>query len=187
MNGQFFLSSPTIDYPTPPLKSERLSMIFEESGLISSSRIKLALKDRLIYPHLSFGEILVLRGWIKPKTVIFFNRDWSQVIQQKEKRRLGEYLQQAALLNPEHINSILQEQQKRGSRFGEIAIEQGLIRSMTIEFFLNYLYPEQFNTATIIERGTEDIDRFTKLTVSSETYLLDSTYKQYFTSHQTTV
>jgi hypothetical protein len=67
MNSQIFSSYPTIDYPSPPLKSERLSMILEESGLVSSSRLKLAFQDRLIYPNLSFDEILVVRGWVKPK------------------------------------------------------------------------------------------------------------------------
>lgn len=152
--------------------------------MVSSSRLKLAFQDRLIYPNLSFDEILVVRGWVKPKTVMFFNRDWSKVVKEKQKRRLGEYLQQAALLNSEHIEWILQKQQKRGSRFGQIAIEQGLIRPITIDFFLSYLCPERLEASTKIERGAEDIDRFTNSTINSQEYLVDSTYKQYFTHLQ---
>jgi hypothetical protein len=180
---QVLLSFPSIDYPVPA-RSELLGMLLEESGLVSSSRIKLALQDRLGYPHLSFGEILVLRGWVKPKTVIFFNQYWQQELKQREKKRLGEYLLQAALLNSENVRGILQEQRKTGTRFGEIAIKQGLIRPMTVDFFLNYLHPERSDTSFKIEQGAEEIDQFTKLTVNSEAYLLDATYKQFFTYQQ---
>ena len=54
---------------------------------------------------------------------------------------LGEILQQAGLLSPQHIREVLriQQQHHKNYRFGEILIQQGYLASTTIDFFADDL------------------------------------------------
>lgn len=53
---------------------------------------------------------------------------------------LGEILQQAGLLSPQHIRHTLKiQQQDRNYRFGEILVEEGYLPPETVNFFINDL------------------------------------------------
>ena len=60
---------------------------------------------------------------------------------QAEYLPLGEILQQAGLLSPQHIREVLkiQQQHQQSYRFGEILIQQGYLPSETIDFFADDL------------------------------------------------
>lgn len=50
---------------------EPIGQILKRAGLLSDSQIQLALMDQNQH-NLLFGEILVMRGWLKPQTLNFF-------------------------------------------------------------------------------------------------------------------
>jgi N-acetylglucosaminyldiphosphoundecaprenol N-acetyl-beta-D-mannosaminyltransferase len=59
---------------------------------------------------------------------------------QTEYLPLGEILQQAGLLSPQHIRQALRiQKQCQDYRFGEIIIQEGYLPSATISFFINDL------------------------------------------------
>ena len=131
---------------TPDLlkqKSKRLGTILREADLVSISQLDLALKDQANFPDLRIGEILAMRGWIKAETADFFVQNWSQILQNSTRQPLGQYLIQSAILKPEELEKILEEQKQTGIRFGTIAVMQGLLKSTTLDFFLMYLFPEE--------------------------------------------
>lgn len=116
-----------------------LGLVLQRAGLVSPEQIKIALQDQARLPNRRLGEILALRGWIKPETVSFFAEKWPKLIEQKHKQPLGEYLKAAALLNEQQIGIILQEQKVTGLKFGILAVFQGLIEQATLDFFLEEL------------------------------------------------
>ena len=126
---------------------KRLGIILLEADLVSVAQIEVALHDQVHSPNLRLGEILAIRGWIKQETADFFAQDWPDLIKQKSRKRLGWYLQQAALLKEEDINKILDEQRVTGIRFGTVAVLQGFLKSTTLDFFLMYLFPKEFKVS----------------------------------------
>ncbi|NJL98478.1 MAG: hypothetical protein HC924_06490, partial [Synechococcaceae cyanobacterium SM2_3_2] len=50
---------------------EPIGQLLKRAGLLSDSQIQLALMDQHQH-NLLFGEILVMRGWLKPQTLNFF-------------------------------------------------------------------------------------------------------------------
>ncbi|MBE9170599.1 tetratricopeptide repeat protein [Pleurocapsales cyanobacterium LEGE 06147] len=116
-----------------------LGLVLQRAGLVSPEQIKIALRDQTRLPNRRIGEILALRGWIKPETVSFFAEKWPKLIQQKQKQPLGQYLKAAALLNEQQIETILKEQKVTGLKFGILAVFQGLIEQATLDFFLEEL------------------------------------------------
>ncbi|GAB4217590.1 MAG: hypothetical protein OHK0012_22510 [Synechococcales cyanobacterium] len=54
----------------PP--SEPIGQILKRAGLLSDAQIQIALNDQTLQDGLLFGEVLVLRGWLKAKTLDFF-------------------------------------------------------------------------------------------------------------------
>ncbi|MGV2829091.1 hypothetical protein [Myxosarcina sp. GI1(2024)] len=121
---------------------QKLGELLIEAGLVSSSQIEVALREQQANPDLLLGEILVLHGWIKSKTVNFFATDWHKLARKTNKHKLGYYLRQAALLKEADIEAILEEQKQTGVRFGTIAVFQGYLRLTTLDFFLMRLFPE---------------------------------------------
>lgn len=132
------------------IQPKRLGIILQEADLVSPFQIESALKDKIQHPHLRIGEILAQRGIINPKTADFFAKDWYKLIEQDERDALGYYLQQAALLDREQIEAILEEQKKTGIRFGTVAVFQGFLKSTTLDFFLINLFPEEFDVSPFI-------------------------------------
>ena len=127
------------------IEPKRIGTILREADLVSLHQLDLALKDQAQFPNLRLGEILAMRGWIKSETADFFVQDWSKIVTDRDRKPLGYYLVQSALLKPEQIEIILQEQKSTGIRFGTIAVMQGLLKSTTLDFFLMNLFPRELN------------------------------------------
>ena len=127
------------------IEPKRIGTILREADLVSLHQLNLALKDQAKFPHLRLGEILAMRGWIKSETADFFVQDWSKIVTNRDRKPLGYYLVQSALLKPEQIETILEEQKSTGIRFGTIAVMQGLLKSTTLDFFLMNLFPRELN------------------------------------------
>jgi hypothetical protein len=133
---------------------QRLGEVLCRSGIISVAQLEVALYDQLEYAHIRLGEILALRGWVKQETADFFVEQWPQLQSQRYRHRLGYYLRQAALLDPDQVEMILKQQQHqhhKGLRFGTLAVLQGWIRQQTLDFFLDSLFPAQASTASFPE------------------------------------
>ena len=128
----------------------KIGMILQEADLVSPHQIKSALRVKKHYSHLLFGEILAMQGWLKPETADFFVEEWSNLLANRYRKPLGYYLQQAALLESEDIEVILEEQIRTGVRFGTVAVLQGFIKSTTLDFFLMNLFPQQFGDSPFI-------------------------------------
>ncbi|MBE9046975.1 hypothetical protein IQ255_21645 [Pleurocapsales cyanobacterium LEGE 10410] len=129
---------------------KNLGTILQEADLVSSLQIEAALATQADHPKLRIGEILASQGSIKSETADFFAQDWSKVVVQPDKRALGYYLRQAAILNSAQIEVILAKQRATGVRFGTIAVYQGFLKSTTLDFFLANLFPEELNVSPFI-------------------------------------
>ena len=120
-----------------------LGQILQQAGLVSSAQIEVALINQSIYHELRIGEILVLHGWLKQETADFFAEKWQDIIKEKKRKPLGQYLKDAGLVNEEQIQEILQEQKRTFLRFGGVAILKGYLKPNTLDFFLEHLFPQQ--------------------------------------------
>jgi hypothetical protein len=127
-----------------------IGAILQKAGLISPAQIQVALLDQIQYDSLLLGEILALHGWINQKTVDFFALHWHELLRQKYKQPIGEYLKEAYLLTDEQIKIILKEQEKTLIRFGALAVIKGYLKKNTVDFFLSYLYPNQRKESAFI-------------------------------------
>ena len=118
-----------------------LGQILIEAGLIPISQIELALQEQK-HTGYKIGEILVLHGWIEQKIVDFFIEQWSELIKKENKKPLAYYLQEAGLLDAEQIEAILKLQKLKHKkvRFHRLAVEQGYIKRITVDFFLAHLF-----------------------------------------------
>jgi len=116
-----------------------LGMVLQSAGLISLEQLAKALKIQAEYTQMKLGEILILQEAIQPQTIDFFVDQWQEIRDEGKQLFLGQYLQDAHLLNSEQTQFILTEQQKRWRLFGEIAVEQGWIKQITVDFFVNSL------------------------------------------------
>ena len=128
------------------LSIEPLGFLLQKADLVSTSQIELALQDQIKSHNLKIGEILARRGWIKQQTADFFAEQWNSLLSQKSKQPLGYYLKEAALLTENQIKTILSQQKQKkvlGLRFGALVVLNGWLKSTTVEFFLNYFYPER--------------------------------------------
>ncbi|MBD2580544.1 tetratricopeptide repeat protein [Oscillatoria sp. FACHB-1406] len=119
----------------PGLIGERL----QAAGLMTAERVESILTYQRKHPDLRFGDIAVMWGWLKPETFDFLVKNLPQSAKTKRSQRLGYYLKSAALLNDFQIGTILEyQQEKRGLRFGEVAVRQGWLNSETIDFFVKH-------------------------------------------------
>ena len=132
------------------IQNQTLGSLLQEADLVSSWQIESALQDKLQHPNLRIGEILAQKNIIKPETADFFAQDWSRIVIAPEKDAIGYYLQQAAILDRDQIETILAEQRETGVRFGTVAVFQGFIRSTTLDFFLANLYPEELHASPFV-------------------------------------
>lgn len=132
--------------------------ILQEAGLITRPQLDLALRDQEYYQDMRLGEILALRGWIEQNTADFFVQEWFKLIDRSIEKPLGFYLRKAGLLTEEQIQRILIEQHKESLRFGMIAVQQGLIKQNTVNFFVKNLFPSQIKkTVTNIQDDQQTV------------------------------
>ena len=118
-----------------------LGQILVEAGLVSIGQIELALQEQQ-ESGLKIGEIISLHGWVNQETANFFAEQWKILIQIKEKKPLIYYFQEAALLDKQQIKTILEIQQKQQKkhRFHHLAVKQGYLKQVTVDYFLTYLF-----------------------------------------------
>nr|MDJ0600188.1 hypothetical protein [Crocosphaera sp.] len=76
----------------------------------------------------------------KQETVDFFAEEWEQCLKQGAKYPIGEYFKKAGLLQEDDIETILCLQKRLKRKFGEIAVNQGLLKRKTLDFFLENLF-----------------------------------------------
>jgi hypothetical protein len=124
------------------INKKRLGEILEEAGLISPAQITIALQDQSIYEDMRIGEILALRGWVKQETADFFADKLPAIVKQQNKKPLGFYLKEAALLDEAQIKMLLAEQVRLTTpriRFGKLVVLKGWLKQSTVDFFLDNL------------------------------------------------
>jgi hypothetical protein len=121
-------------------QNKPLGQILLEAGLISIGQIELALQEQQ-KSGLMIGKIIANHGWIEQKTADFFAEKWKPLLQIEEKHPLVYYFQEAALLNPQQIKTLLTIQKQSGQkRFHNLAVEQGYLKQITVDYFLTYLF-----------------------------------------------
>ena len=149
--------------------------ILQEADLISIPQLEVALRDQVYNQDLRLGEILALRGWIKQDTADFFVQEWFKVINRRVEHPIGFYLKQAGLLEEQDVERILSLQHKHSLRFGDTAVKQGLIKSNTVNFFLQNLFPSQLYDS---RKAALDIQQEDKITKEDITYWVKSSLTQ---------
>ncbi len=124
-----------------------LGTVLQQAGLVSEDQVKIALiQQKQTGNNLRIGEILAFQGRIDLKTADFFAERWSTVTKEKAQQPIGQYLKQAALLNEQQIQEILNEQQQSKLKFGEMAIVKGWLKPATVSFFVKHLTPQSKST-----------------------------------------
>ncbi len=124
---------------TETLIVKPLGLVLQKAGLISLEQVKIALQAKKSLPSRRIGEILAIRGWIKPETANFFAEQWPNFLVNQKLQPLGQYLKAAGLISDRHIDTILQEQATTHLKFGDYAVLKGLISQTTLNFFLQQL------------------------------------------------
>lgn len=112
-----------------------------EAGLISASQLEFALQLQAD-SKLKIGEILASHHWIEQQTADFFAEKWTELLAQKQKKPLIYYFRQAGLLDEQQVATLLREQQQREkpTRFHRLAVEQGYLKQITVDFFLANIF-----------------------------------------------
>lgn len=118
-----------------------LGEILVEAGLISLHQIEIALTEQKQY-NCQIGEILANHNWIKQQTADFFAEKWPGLLGKQLTRPLALYLYAAALLDKRQLLVLKQKQiqTKSESRLHSLAVEQGYVKQVTVDFFLRYLF-----------------------------------------------
>ncbi|MEM6610710.1 MAG: pentapeptide repeat-containing protein [Cyanobacteria bacterium P01_C01_bin.72] len=118
-----------------------LGEILIEAGLLSASQIEFALQLQSS-SELRIGEILASHNWIKQQTADFFADKWAELLQQKQKKPLVFYFRSAGLLSEQQIAALIREQkqQLKPKRFHRLAVEQGYLKQITVDFFLANIF-----------------------------------------------
>lgn len=124
-------------------KNVLLGELLQKAGLITSGEIEVALEDQKYHNDLKLGEILATRGWVKQQTADFFASQWQSMITEvkrgEAKYRLGECLNKAGLITRAQVQEILELQKITNKCFGEIAVEKGYIKQITLDLFIENL------------------------------------------------
>ncbi|MGB7415822.1 MAG: hypothetical protein WA902_16575 [Thermosynechococcaceae cyanobacterium] len=134
---------------------QRLGEILRQAGLISAAQISVAAHDQELYTDMRLGEVLALRGWLKQETADFFAEQWTKVICEPAKLRIGDYLKAAALVDQGQIDNVCREQWQTGLRFGSAAVVLGVIEQSTLDFLLTYLYPKEKLEGALMKKRPE--------------------------------
>ena len=131
------------------IETQPLGEILQEAALISSGQVEVALMEQSNYHQLRIGEILALHGWIAEKTVNFFADTFPRLIKNPLRKKIGDYLCEAGLLNENQVQDIIKEQFKSGVKFGSLAVIKGFIKQETLDFFLQYFFPGQMGKTAL--------------------------------------
>ncbi len=149
-----------------------LGLVLQQAGLVSEAQVNAALEEQRSTQR-RIGEILVSHGWIKQESADFFALDWPQS-PQTPRQKIGQYLQQAALLDQDQVESILVQQRREGLQFGTLAVMRGWVSSQTVDFFLKHgaLFSETLETAELEHRAQQLSSQFSQGDVNPFALLL---------------
>lgn len=154
MNNEQFSSEDGFNVEEKRLIGELLI----EAGIISHAQLEIALADQVQFHKLKLGEVLALRGWVKPETIDFLidfeyrrNHEFTDY-----SKPIGYYLEKAGLLDKKQIEKILTEQHRKGKKFCETAVEVGFIKDKTATFFLQKVITASDKTTVEITKVTEE-------------------------------
>ncbi len=118
-----------------------LGEILQQAGLLSPQEIRQVLQIQEDNHNRRFGEILIQQGHIRRETIDFFVDDLPQLVKMenklRDKFRLGDYLTNAGLLNPEQIRETLLQQSQTNKKFGEIITQKGWVNPRTLDWFID--------------------------------------------------
>ncbi len=139
-----------------PIFLAKLGEMLQQAHLVTPAQIEEALQEQVRQPQSRLGEILARRGWLKQETADFFAERWAELVTQTEapsKEPLGHYLKEAALLDEQQIQAILdeQEQKRLWVRLGALAALKGWLNQSTVDFFVQHLYPERSEDSPFIK------------------------------------
>lgn len=129
-----------------------------QANLLSTAQLQMLQGDRALYPDLSLKEILTLRGWLKPKTLDFFESHWVKV---NTDHPLGYYLQQADLLTEQQIQDLLKDQWQTGVKLGALAVMRGWLKQETLDVFLQTLAPDKRSESPFVCKTVPTHDQTT--------------------------
>ncbi|MGL6344944.1 MAG: tetratricopeptide repeat protein, partial [Waterburya sp.] len=133
-----------------------LGAVLQQAGLVSVAQVKQALEQQnQTGSNLRIGEILAAQGRIKSQTADFFAEHWSTLATKQPQQPIGQYFKQAALLDEQQIQIILQEQKQTQLRFGEVAIAKGWLQQQTVDFFLRYFAPHSTLTSNSVQKSLQ--------------------------------
>ncbi len=154
-----------------------LGQVLEQAGLISDLQILTALEIQSEHNKVKFGTILVKQGILKQKTINFFAEQLPELLQQPTTQPLGYYLQEAALIDAQQIETLLEEQKQTGILLGELAVEEGLLREKTLNFFLKYFGQKEKKVKLLPPSQQEIIKSFNLETkAASPSHLLQEVF-----------
>lgn len=106
--------------------------LVEESG-ISSEDLSGALRTQR-HRYLPLGEVLIRQGALTEEIFAKANKDF---LEQKEIKRIGEFLLDKKHITLKQLNIALAEQEKNCPLLGEVLIEQGVITPENLEHLLS--------------------------------------------------
>ena len=127
-----------------------------EAGLISINQLEVALKEHK-ESGLKIGEVLVINGWVSQQTVDFFAEQWKKIIQESNKRPLIYYFQESGLLSENQVKDLLsrQEHEAKKIRFHHLVVEKNLLKQITVDYFLTYLFGFYKPSTNSLEKSYE--------------------------------
>ncbi|MEM8676039.1 MAG: pentapeptide repeat-containing protein [Cyanobacteria bacterium P01_G01_bin.67] len=140
-----------------------LGEILIEAGLITASQIEFALQLQSS-SNLRIGEILASHNWIKQQTADFFAESWESLLAQKQKKPLIYYFRHAGLLDEQQIAKLIreQQQQQKPTRFHRLAVKQGYLKQITVDFFLANIFNIYNTNVFSFAKPYEILSRYNK-------------------------
>lgn len=145
-----------------PKSPKRLGEVLADANLITTKQLEIALLEQAEHPHRRLGDILADRGWLKKETADFFAQQWHKLIHHHSSHsssKLGDYLQQAGLLTPHQVETIINEQKNRRlwMRFGAMAVFKGWVSLTTVDYFVEHLFPHRADDSPFVKPKTTNI------------------------------
>ena len=117
-----------------------LGELLQQAGLLSPQEIRYFLQFQAHHHQYRFGEILVEQKRLRQETINFFVDDFPQLVRAQDlagNLRLGDYLGNAGLLDQSQIDTILKLQSQTSKKFGQIILQEGLVNSQTLDWFVD--------------------------------------------------
>lgn len=129
--------------PIMELKSMPLGIILNRAGLLSDKQLNLALQTQKEKNYeISLGEIIANFGFLCQETITFFAEILPKMIELNEVLLIGDYLQQAYLINTSQIKNLWEKQQLLSThkKLGKLIVEEGYISQKTLDWFIQFQY-----------------------------------------------